>query len=59
MKPKDFKSGPPQRLTPEDQKALRALLKEQPNALGGVRREQKKGYSDLPLFKKDDQTSLF
>lgn len=54
MKPKDFK-----KLTPEDQKALRALLKEQPNALGGVRRDQKKGYSDLPLFKKDDQTSLF
>lgn len=54
MKPKDFK-----KLMPQDQKALRELLKEQPSALGGVRREQKKGYSDLPLFKKDDQTSLF
>lgn len=54
MKPKDFK-----KLAPEDQKALRQLLKEQPNALGGVRREQKKGYLDLPLFKKDDQTKLF
>lgn len=54
MKTKDFK-----KLTPEDQKALRELLIEQPNALGGVQREKKKGYSDLPLFKKDDQSSLF
>lgn len=54
MKNRDFK-----RLTPEDQKALRELLKEQPTALGGVRRDQKKGYLDLPLFQKDDQTKLF
>ena len=54
MKNRDFK-----KLTPEDQKALRELLKEQPTALGGIRREQKKGYSDLPLFFKDDQTKLF
>lgn len=54
MKNKDFK-----KLTPEDQKALRELLKEQPNALGGVRRDHKKGYSDLPLFQRDDQTNLF
>ena len=54
MKNRDFK-----KLTPEDQKALRELLKEQPTALGGVRREAKKGYSDLPLFFKEDQTTLF
>ncbi|GHB64132.1 hypothetical protein [Persicitalea jodogahamensis] len=54
MKKRDFN-----KLTPIEQKALRELMVEQPNALGGVRREQKKGYSDLPLFRKDDQTSLF
>jgi len=54
MKGKDFK-----KLTPVEQAALRELIANQPNALGGVRREQKKGYSDLPLFYKDDQTKLF
>ena len=54
MKNKEFK-----KLTPIEQKALRQLLVEQPNSLGGVRRDQKKGYSDLPLFKKDDQVDLF
>jgi hypothetical protein len=54
MKNRDFK-----KLTPEDQKALRELLKEQPTALGWVKRDQKKGYQDLPLFQRDDQTKLF
>ncbi|WP_165933542.1 hypothetical protein [Arundinibacter roseus] len=54
MKKKDFK-----KLTPVEQAALRELMVEQPNSVGGVRRDQKKGYTDLPLFFRDDQTKLF
>jgi hypothetical protein len=46
-------------LTPTEQAAFLDLVKEQPNAVVGVQRDKKKGHTDLPLFKKDDQTKLF
>ena len=54
MKKRDF-----ERLTPLEKKALRDLAKEQPEAMLKVRRSEQKGYTDLPLFKEDNQTSLF
>jgi hypothetical protein len=54
MKRKDFK-----KLSPLEQKALKDLMVEQPTSLLGKRRDQKKGYTDLPLFFRDDQTKLF
>lgn len=54
MKKKDFK-----RLSAQDQKAIKELVREQPVALLGKRREDQKGYADLPLWGTIEQTKLF
>ena len=54
MKRKDFK-----RLNAQDQKAIKELIREQPTALLGKKREDRKGYADLPLWGIIEQTKLF
>ena len=54
MKKKDFK-----RLSVQDQKAMKELIREQPTAVLGKKREDQKGYADLPLWGTIEQTKLF
>lgn len=54
MKKREFK-----RLSVQDQKAIKELIREQPAALLGKKREDRKGYGDLPLWGTTEQTKLF
>ncbi|PWJ48121.1 hypothetical protein CLV98_1571 [Dyadobacter jejuensis] len=54
MNKKTFK-----KLGKQDQEAIKELVREQPQALLGKRREDRKGYSDLPLWGSVEQTNLF
>jgi hypothetical protein len=54
MKKKDFK-----RLSVQDQKAIKELIRDQPNTLLGKKREDQKGYADFPLWGTIEQTKLF
>jgi len=48
------------RLESQDKQAIRDLAREQPNALLVRSKQDKKGYSDLPLFQVEEkQISLF
>jgi hypothetical protein len=54
MKRKDFK-----RLSVQDQRAINELIREQPASMLGKKREDQKGYADLPLWGTVEQTKLF
>jgi hypothetical protein len=45
MRRKDFK-----KLTPLQQAALQDLIREQPASVLGIKKEENKGFNDLPLF---------
>lgn len=48
------------RLESQDRQAIRELARDQPNALLVRSKQDKKGHSDLPLFKVEEkQISLF
>lgn len=55
MKRKDFN-----RLTISQQKAVKELVRDQPDSMLVRSKIQSKGFSDLPMFQeKEKQTSLF
>jgi len=54
MKKKDYK-----RLSVQDQRVIRELVRDQPASLLGKKRADRKGYTDLPLWGSTEQTELF
>lgn len=48
------------RMESQDKQAIREIVREQPNSLLVRSKQDKKGYSDLPLFQiEEKQISLF
>lgn len=55
-----MKKGKVIKLSPAEQKALLAAVKENPNVkVYGTQKSLQLGYNDLPLFYEDKQTKLF